>query len=209
MKPLVVGLSGGIGTGKSLALRAFARLGALTVSLDEIARGLSRKAGPLHGRVVRAFGAGVLGRGGEIDRARLAERVFARPSERRRLENLSHPLILREMRRRLARARPPVSVVDVPLLFEAGLEPRFDLTLLVSSGNRAQLSRVMRRDALSAARARARIAAQWPMRVKEARADLVVRNDGSPEDLRSRIAQYYRAFELMSLGRVQAARNRR
>lgn len=197
MKKLIIGLTGGIGTGKTLALREFERLGARTVSLDGIARELSRKGTVAYRGIVKSFGRGILGASGEIDRARLAELVFARPRLRRRLEFLTHPGILREMERRIGRARGGVVVADVPLLFEAGRQRRFDLTLMVSASRRAQLRRVARRDGLSPAQVRRRISAQWPSGAKEALADVVISNDGSRKDLQSKIRQYYRAFRLM------------
>ncbi len=202
MKKLVIGLTGGIGTGKSLALKEFARRGASTISLDRIAREVTRKGGAVQRRIARAFGLRVLGRDGSLDRSRLAELVFARPLLRRRLEGLTHPSILREMCRRIRRASGPVVVVDVPLLFEGGHESRFDLTLAVTAKPRNQAARVLARDGLCVSQARRRMAAQWPSADKEARADLVVANDGSRADFLSRIGQYQKAFALMAAGRA-------
>lgn len=194
---LVVGLTGGIGTGKSLALAELARLGAKTVSLDGLAHGLSRKGGPLHRSIVRAFGRGILGAGGEIDRGRLGDLAFRDPSARRRLERATHPGLLAEMRRRIRRARGGVVVVDVPLLFEKGLERRFDVTLAVACSPARQAARVRKRDGLSGAEVRRRMAAQLPSAEKERRADVVVPNDGSRHDFRRRLKAYYEALSLI------------
>ena len=193
-----MGLSGGIGAGKTLALAEFARLGARTISLDEVSREVSRPGTASHRRIVRAFGRSVLGPGGEINRKGLAALVFARPELRKRLERLTHPAILAELGRRARKAPPGVVVADVPLLFEGGHEGRFDLTLFVSAPPRNRRARVMRRDRLSAAEVARRMRAQLPDRVKERRADLVVLNDGSRKDFKSKVAQYYQAFELIS-----------
>ena len=133
MKKLRIGLTGGIGAGKSLALGEFRRAGAATISLDEITHDLSRSGSAGWRRVRAAFGPGVLDRRGEIDRPKLAAMIFSNPAKRRRLEAAMHPLILREMERRMAAAKAGPLVVDVPLLFEAGLERRFDLTMLVTA----------------------------------------------------------------------------
>src|SRR5262245_52099011 len=107
MRKLVVGLTGGIAAGKSLALAEFARLGAAAVSSDALSRELSRKGTPLHRRLAAAFGPGVLSEDGELDRAALAALVFKRPALRRRLERLTHPAILSELSRRVAAAKRP------------------------------------------------------------------------------------------------------
>lgn len=199
MKRLVIGLTGGIAAGKSLALRQFSRCGARTISLDDIAREQARKGGPAYRAIVSAFGPAVLGAGGEIDRRGLGRRVFVSTAARRKLERLTHPLILREMRRRIKKeggGRRPC-VVDVPLLFEAGLEKEFDLTMLIAAKKKVQMSRLMKRDRLSRSEAGSRIAAQMPLSAKERRADVVVSNAGPRKNFRRSITQYYRALELI------------
>lgn len=208
-RTLRVGLTGGIGTGKTEALRAFERAGAVTVSLDGIAHELSRRGRPVRRAILREFGRAVLGPDGEIDRGALAERVFSRPRLRRRLEAAAHPHILREMRRRLKRARRPVAVVDAPLLFEAGIQDEFDVNVVVSAPRRAQVSRVMRRDGLSRRRAELRLKAQLPVARKERLADIVIRNEGSRAELRSKVAEYQNAFDLIARGLQMTARRRK
>lgn len=198
---LLIGLTGGLGAGKSEALKAFARAGADTISLDRIARELSRKGGPIHRAATRAFGRGVLKAGGELDRRALARKVFRDPAARRRLEGLAHPVILRELGRRLARARRRVAVVDAPLLFEAGLERLFDVTMLVTAPRRLRLERVRRRDGMTAGEFAARARAQLPEAAKRRRADVVVANDRGLSALRRAAREYYMAFELISAGR--------
>jgi len=195
---LSVGLTGGIASGKSEALKAFAAAGAGTVSLDEVSRQVSRRGGPAYRAVVRAFGRKVLGRDGEIDRKRLGDLVFRRGDLRRRLEAATHPVILREMRRRLRACRRPVAVVDVPLLFEAGLEHDFDVTVLVSAGRELRLRRLRARDGFSRVDALRRVQAQMAEAEKERRADVIVPNAGSLAELRRRVRQYQRAFELIA-----------
>lgn len=172
MRALRIGLTGGIGAGKSEALRAFARLGAATLSLDEVSRGPAvRRAQE------RLFGT--------ADRAAIARRVFADPRARRRLERATHPLILREMRRWL-KAQRGVAVVEAPLLFEAGAQDDFDVTVAVVSRRKGD-----------AGRARA----QWAPRRKAEAADVVIRNDGTLADLRRTVKQYQDAFVLIAGGR--------
>src|SRR5437660_1654020 len=101
-KRLVVGLTGGIGSGKSTALKEFARLGAKTVSSDEIAREQAAKGGAAYAKIVKAFGRSILDDRRRIDRGSLAKLAFSNSGRRRRLERLTHPLIIKEMRRRIA-----------------------------------------------------------------------------------------------------------
>ncbi|MFI5346975.1 MAG: dephospho-CoA kinase [Elusimicrobiota bacterium] len=201
MKPkrFVAGLTGGIGTGKSAALAEFERLGAPTVSLDRIAREQARPGRAGFRAIVRAFGRGVLDSGGEIDRRALGAKVFGHPAARRKLERVTHPLILREMDRLLSRVEGVV-IVDAPLLFEAGLRDRFDATFLVACRPAEQLRRVRRRDGLTAAEARGRIAAQWPLAKKRALADYVLDNDGTPASLRAKVRAAHAGLALLHGG---------
>jgi dephospho-CoA kinase len=194
-----VGLTGGIGTGKSEALRAFRRLGAATLCLDEVAHQVLAKGGPAYGPVRRTFGRGVLGRGtgGEIDRRALGRIVFAAPRLRRRLERLTHPAILARMRRRVRAQRRGLLVVDAPLLFESGLEKEFDLTAVVTAGLRRRAQRLRRRDGLPRRELLRRLAAQLPPARQARRADVVIGNDGTLGELRRKVREYHRAFELI------------
>ncbi len=200
-KRIVIGLTGGIGAGKSLALREFARRGAETFSLDGLAHELSRLGGHTHRRIAAAFGRGVLDACGEIDRKALASLVFRNPRQRRRLERITHPLILKEMRARLRRARGAVSVVDFPLLFETGLQSTFDVSLLVTAPKSRRISRVLRRGGLTRSQIERRMLAQMSDAAKSRLADVVVKNGGTKKDFLKAIGRYHRAFELMAVGK--------
>mgnify|MGYP001591035840 CR=1 FL=1 len=195
MKPkrFVVGLTGGIGTGKSTALAAFASLGVPTLSLDAIARESARAGKPGWKAIRKAFPRFV-NQKGAVDRAALGAHVFAHAAARRRLEKATHPVILSEMEKRLARLKGGV-VVAVPLRYEAGLRGRFDAAVLVAS--RRQLGRVMRRDGLSAADVRKRIAAQWPLARKRALSDVTLDNDGTVAALKKRVNALNAGLQLL------------
>ena len=137
-RPVAVAITGGIGAGKTEALRAFARLGAATVSSDEIVHHLLRSDEEVKRAIVERLGEGVLNDGGEIDRARVAERVFDDREQLAWLEALLHPLVSREYlawREQLGRLESPpdVSVTEVPLLFEAGSEQNFDAVVVITA----------------------------------------------------------------------------
>jgi dephospho-CoA kinase len=137
-RPVAVAITGGIGAGKTEALRAFARLGAATVSSDEIVHHLLRSDEEVKRAIVERLGDGVLNDGGEIDRGRVAERVFDDREQLAWLEALLHPLVSREYltwREQLGRLESPpdVSVTEVPLLFEAGSEQNFDAVVVITA----------------------------------------------------------------------------
>ncbi|MFH2201570.1 MAG: dephospho-CoA kinase [Elusimicrobiota bacterium] len=199
-RTLTVGLTGGIGSGKSEALKCFARAGAETLSLDDIAHELSRKGRPLHRAIVRTFGRGALDRSGAVDREALGTRVFADARQRRRLERAAHPVIRREMRRRLAAARRAVTVVDVPLLFEGGLQGNFDVTVIVTASRERRIERVRRRSGLSRSAVVRRMRAQLPERTKRRLADVRIPNDGSLRELGCAVREYQKALRLIAGG---------
>ncbi len=198
MRKLRVGLTGTLGAGKSTALAALARLGAATVSADSVAHRLSGPGGRISRAVFREFGAPYLTADGSVDRPALAGLVFRDPNARRRLERATHPLIAAELRREASRSKNRVAVVDVPLLFEAGLEHEFDVTVAVTAPKSHALRRVRARDGMRPAEAARRMRAQWPAARKEAAADVVWRNSGSRADFVKLVRQYYRAWDLIA-----------
>jgi len=201
VRSLRVALTGGIATGKTTVLQEFARLGARTVSADEVAHEVL--ADPrLARRVARLFGPGVLGPGGRVDRRALGRVVFSRPRALAALERLTHPLVLRRMEALISRGngRAPVVVADVPLLFEKGLEGRFDLRLVVWASRADQLRRLRSRDGLGAPEARRRLALQWPVDAKARRADAVLDNSRPWSRVRPEVREVYEALRLLSHG---------
>jgi dephospho-CoA kinase len=137
-RPVAVAITGGIGAGKTEALQAFARLGAATVSSDEIVHHLLRSDEAVKRAIVERLGDGVLDEKGEIDRARVAERVFADRDQLAWLEALLHPLVSREYltwREQLGKLDhpPDVAVTEVPLLFEAGSQDNFDAVVVITA----------------------------------------------------------------------------
>lgn len=197
-KGIVAALTGGIGSGKSEALKAFRRAGAATLSLDAVAHELSRRGGPAYRRILASFGPGILGPGGRIDRKALGRLVFARAPRRRRLEALIHPLIISRMRRWLGRTRAPVKIVDVPLLFEKNLQKEFDAALCVTAPLALRRRRVRRRDGLSPGDFARRAAAQMDQARRAALADIVIDNAGSKKELYRKAREYHQALKLMS-----------
>jgi dephospho-CoA kinase len=184
---LVVGLTGGIGSGKSEVARRFAELGAVVIDADAIAREVVAPGTPGLRQVAEEFGPDVLAEDGSLDRDRLAAKVFGDDEQRKRLNAIVHPLIGALMVERTAAAgeSDPHAVVvnDVPLLVEGGLSDRYDVVVVVDTDPQIQLQRLVEVRGMTEADARARMAVQADREQRLAVADIVVRNDGDLQDL--------------------------
>ena len=174
-------LTGGIATGKSYCLGRFAALGAATIDADQLARQAVEPGTPGLQRVVERFGAAILREDGTLDRPALGRIVFADRSARGDLEAIIHPEVYRRIGEWFANlpAGTRVAIADIPLLFETGQEHDFERVIVAACSPAEQLRRLMARDSLTEPAARARLDAQWPIDAKVARADYVIRTDGS------------------------------
>ena len=204
MRALRIGLTGGIGAGKSLALDVLSRLGAIVIDTDDIARAQAKPSGVAYRQIVKTFGRTILKGDGAIDRAKLGELIFKNEWQRRKLEKITHPLIMNEASRRLQAAKDAVTIVAIPLLFESNLENQFDLTMTIEAPEAVRRRRVARRDALTEAQVGARMRAQLPASVRAARADVVVPNAGSRKRFIATLRSYYRGLELLRHGAAAA-----
>ncbi|HEX2031656.1 MAG TPA: dephospho-CoA kinase [Actinomycetota bacterium] len=181
---LLVGLTGGLGAGKSTVGRMLADRGAVVVDADDLAREAIAPGTHGHHEVVQVFGDEVVAPDGSIDRAALSRIVFADPAKRRALESITHPEVFRLLaaEAELLRGTDGVLVFDAPLIVETGFHEACDVVVVVTASVERQVERVARDRGMDADQARARIAAQVPPERREAVADVVVRNDG---DLRA------------------------
>lgn len=186
---LLVGLTGGIGSGKSTVARLLEKRGAVVFDADLLAREAVEPGTPGHAAVIERFGADVLAPGGELDREALASIVFADPSARRDLEEIVHP----EVRRLFAegseayRDTDRVVVFSAPLLVETGMHTAFEILVVVSATVATQIERLMRQRGMSESSIRARIEAQAPLEDKAAVADFLVDNEGTLDELESQV----------------------
>jgi dephospho-CoA kinase len=191
----VVGLTGGIGSGKSAAASEFERLGAVLVDTDAIAHELTQPGGQAISEVERIFGPDVIGPSGAMDRKRMRERVFADPVARKALEALLHPLIREESRARIAAAPGPYVIHVVPLLIEsADYRSRVDRVLVIDSPEELQIERVRGRSGLSADEVRAIVASQATRAARLAAADDVIENRGTIDALRKQVAAFHQKY---------------
>jgi dephospho-CoA kinase len=182
----LIGLTGGIASGKSTFAAALRARGAPVVDADALARASVSPGSPALAEIERAFGRDVLAPDGSLDRRTMGALVFADEAARRRLEAITHPAVRRavaEETARLAAEGHDLAFYDTPLLFEVGLDATLDAVVVVWAPPEVQRARLAARDGLGPAEAEARLAAQLPIDEKAARADFVVENVGAPEDL--------------------------
>jgi dephospho-CoA kinase len=181
---LRVALTGGIATGKSYCLAQFASLGVAIIDADRLARAAVAPGSRALESIVARFGASMVLPDGTLDRSSLGRLVFNDRAARADLEAIVHPEVYRRIGEWLATLPPGtrIAMADIPLLFETGHTHDFDRVVVVACDPREQLRRLMSRDGLSERDARARLDSQWPIAEKEARADYVIRTDGSVAD---------------------------
>lgn len=200
MRTLRIGLTGGIGSGKSTVAGFLVELGAWLVDTDAISREITAPGGLAIPALRRTFGDGFIDDTGALDRTRMRELVFRDPTAKQRLEQLLHPLIGQETRRRAGQARPGQTVVyDVPLLVESGRwRAQVGQVLVVDCEPSTQVARVMARSGLSAAQVQAIIDAQVPRARRLACADAVIRNEEATlDELRAEVATLWAAWQHM------------
>ena len=191
----IIGLTGGIASGKSSVASLLERLGAAVVDADQLAREVVQPGEDALAGIVAAFGERVLNGDGTLNRAALGEVVFADPEARRILESITHPAIRRRAEERLARLRESgtrTAFYVAPLLIEAGITSRVHEVWVVYLDQETQLQRLMARDGLGREAALARIASQMPMEEKKRLGRIVIDNRGSEEDLEARVSQLWR-----------------
>jgi dephospho-CoA kinase len=191
---ILVGLTGGIGVGKSTVASMFAARGAAVVDADRISRRLQEPGEPCYGAIVEAFGRDILDSTGRIDRRRLGEMVFADPARRTALEAIMHPAIWAACEteiRAAAAAGRAVCVVEAALILETGQRSRFQRMVVVTAPTDVQVERLAQARGLTEAEARQRLAAQWPNTDKARQADHVIDNGGDLATTETQVARVY------------------
>jgi dephospho-CoA kinase len=189
--PFRVALTGGIASGKSTVADLFAARGVPVIDTDVIAREVVEPGQPALAEIVAAFGPGVLGADGRLDRRRLREIIFAEATARRRLEAIVHPAIRAEMERQSRAAGGAYQLLVIPLLTEGGRRDHVDQVLLVDVPETVQIERLMRRDGVSHEQATASLGAQATRAARLAIADDVIENTGRAEDIEARVAELH------------------
>ncbi|MCL5981134.1 MAG: dephospho-CoA kinase [Firmicutes bacterium] len=189
---LILGLTGGMATGKSTVAKMFVELGAIHIDADSLSREIVAPGEPAWWAIVDRFGSVVLREDGQLDRKALAALVFSDPQKLAALNKITHPPIITLIRQRLAEAQAGgagLVVLEAPLLYEAGLDSEVDRVVVVAAAEATQLERLVPRDRLLESEARQRMAAQMPLSEKIRRAHYCLDNNGSLEDTRRQVQQ--------------------
>ncbi len=199
-KTLAIGLTGGIGSGKSVVAKAFMALGVPVICTDTIARELVEVGQAALAEIAARFGPEALLPEGGLDRAGMRQRVFADADSRLALEAILHPRIRDEVRAKLAAATAPYVVVDIPLLAETGaaFRPLLDRVLVVECAAATRRQRVMQRDGASAEQVDAMLASQASDATRQAMADDTIVNEGSLEELADRVSALDRRYRMLA-----------
>ena len=191
---LVVGVTGGIGSGKSAVTERFQRLGITVVDADLAARIVVEPGGSALAAIAEHFGADILQADGTLNRAALRQRVFANQAERLWLERLTHPLLGQELRRQLAASGSAYTILSSPLLLEGQQKELVDCVVVVDVPEELQLQRATARDANSEEQIRRIMAAQLPRAQRRELADIVIDNSGSLAELDEQVQELHREF---------------
>jgi dephospho-CoA kinase len=186
----IIGLTGGIASGKSLVLQQLEQLGMRTIDADEISHEILARDEDVKQAVVDAFGAKVLTRDGLVDRTKLGEIVFQNQECRKVLERILHPLIGAELWKKAREGMDDV-VLEAPLLIETGGQERVDLLVVVYATRERQIQRIMSRDGITEEEATRRLDAQLPLARKVSYADYLINNCGSLEDTENQVFRFY------------------
>jgi dephospho-CoA kinase len=191
---LVIGLTGGIGSGKTTVANFFSALGVPLIDADVIARELVEPGSPVLNEIIDCFGADVLDTRGDLDRLRLRHRVFTDPAQRRRLEAILHPRIRAEIAQRVGRLDAPYCIVAIPLMVETAQADLVDRVLVVDCPPELQRERVARRDGWGEDEITGVMQAQATRAQRLAAADDVIVNDGDLETLRDRVTALHQDY---------------
>ncbi|MCY9591959.1 dephospho-CoA kinase [Paenibacillus chitinolyticus] len=190
-----IGLTGGIACGKSTVSAMLVRRGAILIDADRIAREVVEPGSPVLAQVAAHFGQDMLLPDGSLHRKKLGKTVFGNEEARKALEDLLHPSIRALMKERMAAAErefpDKLVVVDVPLLYESGLQSMFSSVMVVYVPREVQLRRLMERDGLNAEQAESRLAAQWPIERKKELADSCIDNSGTLEQTEQFVERFW------------------
>ena len=186
---IVIGVTGGFGSGKSTVARALAAYGARVIDADKIARSLLRPGSGIYQKVIAVFGAESIGRAREIDRAALAKIVFSDKKLLQKLNGIVHPEAIRMIKTKINSQKKGVIVLDAPLLLEAGLKKMVDQLIVVVASEDTQVQRLLKKTSLAKADILKRIKSQIPLRAKARSADFIIDNNGTIAETRKQVKE--------------------
>ena len=196
-KHIVLGLTGGFGTGKSTVAGMFQELGAWIIDADRIAHEALRKESPVYAEIAKLFPDAAAA--GDLDRKKIAEVIFAQPEKKKRLEALVHPYVFERMEQEISEAEEAVLVLDVPLLFETGLNVRCDAVCVVDAPELAVAERLKLRG-FTQSEIDARKKAQIPLEEKKKKANFIINNSQNLEQTKQEVEKIWKDLHLVSKG---------
>jgi dephospho-CoA kinase len=199
---ILVGLTGGVATGKSTVAKMFKQCGAVVIDADQLARDVVKPGKPAWRAIVTLFGKTVLNQDRSLNRQALGSIVFRNRTKRRQLERIIHPRVAREQQRlvrRVAKRKPHAVVIyEVPLLFEAGADKRVDTIVVVTADRETQIARLKKRNGLSRAEAIRRINSQMPLAKKRRRADDLLDGTTPRKSLVKQVSHLFKQLQMLS-----------
>jgi len=199
---ILIGLTGGVATGKSTVAKMFKQCGAVVIDADQLARDVVKPGKPAWREIVTLFGKTVLNQDRSLNRQALGSIVFRNRTKRRQLERIIHPRVAREQQRlvrRVAKRKPHAVVIyEVPLLFEAGVDKRVDKIIVVTADRETQIVRLTKRNSLSRAEALRRIRSQMPLAKKIQQTDHVLNGTLPRPSLRKQVGQLFKSLRLLA-----------
>ncbi|OGU26321.1 MAG: dephospho-CoA kinase [Ignavibacteria bacterium GWA2_54_16] len=197
---LRIGVTGGIGSGKSTACRIFRRHGVPVISADAVAREITDSNPSVRKKIIRLLGPQAYDARGRMNRPFVASRLFGNRRIQRSINSFIHPLVLGEIRRTIRRygeARRRAVVVEAALIYEAGADKFLDLVIMLEASRQKSIQRIQKRDGLTLEAVRRRIASQWSTNRKKQKADIIIRNDGTTAELGRKIRFLLAIFRLI------------
>lgn len=199
---IVVGLTGGVATGKTTVAKMFKQCGAAVIDADQLAHDVVKPGKAAWRAIVKLFGKTVINQDRSLDRQALGNIIFHNPNKRRQLERIIHPRVAREQQRlvrRIAKGKPhAVIIYEVPLLFEVGVDKRINITIVVTADRDTQIARLTKRNGFSRAEAIRRIRSQMPLAKKIQRADHVLNGTFPRPSLRRQVGQLFKNLRLLA-----------
>lgn len=201
---LIIGLTGGIGSGKSTVTNLFAQKGAPIIDADDIAHDIVQRGQPALERITNEFGAHYLTSNGELDRDKVRSHIYNHPTDKKRLESILHPLVFNEIQRQLSTVNFPYGILSIPLLFETGFHHHVQRVVVVDCPEEIQIERVNRRDDLPIDDIKKILSSQCSRAYRIEHADDVINNDCSQDKLASQVQRLHDKYLNISTGKSVA-----